>query len=107
MNDFSALPSLEAVIAAHGLLARKSLGQHFLLDGQITDEIVRYAGDLTSYHVIEIGPGPGGLTRSLLKAGAKKLFAIEKDDRCIAALAPPAEHRRASAGYHPRRCAGN
>lgn len=83
----SNLPSLETVIEAHGLLAKKSLGQHFLLDGAITDEIVRYGGDLHC-NVIEIGPGPGGLTRSLLKAGAEKLYAIEKDDRCIAALAP-------------------
>jgi len=84
---FSTLPSLELIIETHGLLARKSLGQHFLLDGMMTDDIVRYAGDLKDYNVIEIGPGPGGLTRSLLKAGAKKLFVIEKDDRCLAALA--------------------
>jgi len=66
------------------LLARKSLGQHFLLDSTITDQIVLYAGNLKDCNVIEIGPGPGGLTRSLLNAGAKKLFVIEKDDRCIA-----------------------
>ena len=82
------LPPLKNVIESHGLLARKALGQHFLLEGAITDEIVRYAGDLSACNVIEIGPGPGGLTRSLLKAGAKKLYAIEKDERCIAALAP-------------------
>src|ERR1700721_2718764 len=81
------LPSLETIIASHGLLARKSLGQQFSREGMLTDEIVRYAGDLTNCNVIEIGPGPGGLTRSLLKAGAKKLFVIEKDDRCVAALA--------------------
>jgi 16S rRNA (adenine1518-N6/adenine1519-N6)-dimethyltransferase len=84
--DLSALPSLQATIAAFGLGARKSLGQHFLLDGTITDHIVRYAGDLNDTNVIEIGPGPGGLTRSLLKAGAKKLYVIEKDDRCIAVM---------------------
>jgi 16S rRNA (adenine1518-N6/adenine1519-N6)-dimethyltransferase len=87
MNPFSTLPSLELLIETHGLLARKSLGQHFLLDGGITDDIVRYAGDLKGYNVVEIGPGPGGLTRSLLKAGARTLFVIEKDDRCLAALA--------------------
>jgi 16S rRNA (adenine1518-N6/adenine1519-N6)-dimethyltransferase len=87
MNDFSRLPSLPAVIASYGLSARKALGQHFLLDEGITQEIARYAGDLTQSHVIEIGPGPGGLTRSLLKAGAKTLLAIEMDERCIAALA--------------------
>lgn len=83
----SALPSLKAVIDAFGLDARKSLGQHFLLDTRITDKIARYAGDLKNCHVIEIGPGPGGLTRSLLAAGCKKLVVVEKDDRCLAALA--------------------
>ncbi len=85
-GKFSTLPPLESVIAVHGLMAKKSLGQHFLLDGAITDTIVRYAGDIKNCNVIEIGPGPGGLTRSLLKAGAKKLFVIEKDERCIAVM---------------------
>jgi len=84
--NFANLPSLQATIAAYGLGARKSLGQHFLLDGAITDRIALYAGDLKECNVIEIGPGPGGLTRSLLKAGAKKLYVIEKDDRCIAIM---------------------
>ena len=84
--DLSTLPSLSQVINHYQIATRKSLGQHFLLDGSITDTIVRYAGDLTDVNVIEIGPGPGGLTRSLLKAGAKKLFVIEKDERCVAAL---------------------
>jgi len=83
MNDFSTLPPLKRVIETHGLLARKSLGQHFLLDPGITDTIVRYAGNIDDCNVIEIGPGPGGLTRSLLAAGAKQLFVVEKDDRCI------------------------
>jgi len=82
----SALPPLKEVIAAHEIFTRKALGQHFLLDSTITDTIVRYAGDVTKSHVIEIGPGPGGLTRSLLKAGAKKLFVIEMDERCVPAL---------------------
>jgi 16S rRNA (adenine1518-N6/adenine1519-N6)-dimethyltransferase len=82
-----ALPSLKTVINAFGLDARKSLGQHFLLDTRITDKIARYAGDLRDFNVIEIGPGPGGLTRSLLAAGCRHLVVVEKDDRCLAALA--------------------
>ena len=85
--DLSTLPSLSQVLHHYQIATRKSLGQHFLLDGSITDTIVRYAGPLDEVNVIEIGPGPGGLTRSLLKAGAKKLFVIEKDERCVAALA--------------------
>lgn len=86
MKDYSTLPALKFVIDSHGLLARKSLGQHFLLDSGITDKIARYAGNLTNMHVIEIGPGPGGLTRSLLAAGAKHVYVVEKDDRCIAIM---------------------
>ena len=78
------LPPLKEVIGKHGLSTRKSLGQHFLLDGSITDEVARYAGDLHEFNVIEIGCGPCGLTRSLLAAGAKTLTVVEKDDRCIA-----------------------
>ena len=84
--NLDSLPSLQTTIAAYGLGARKSLGQHFLLDSAITDRIALYAGDLKECNVIEVGPGPGGLTRSLLKAGAKKLYVIEKDDRCIAIM---------------------
>jgi 16S rRNA (adenine1518-N6/adenine1519-N6)-dimethyltransferase len=79
------------VIAAAGLDARKSLGQHFLLDLNLTARIARAAGDLTGRHVIEIGPGPGGLTRALLATGAADVTAIELDKRAIAALAPLAE----------------
>jgi 16S rRNA (adenine1518-N6/adenine1519-N6)-dimethyltransferase len=86
MDKFSTLPALKTVIDAHGLSTKKSLGQHFLLDTGITDRIVRYAGSITNYSMIEIGPGPGGLTRSLLKAGAKKLYVVEKDERCLAIL---------------------
>lgn len=78
------LPPLKEVIASHGLLARKSLGQHFLLDSAITDEVARYAGELADYNVIEVGSGPCGLTRSLLAAGAKSVTVVEKDDRCLA-----------------------
>jgi 16S rRNA (adenine1518-N6/adenine1519-N6)-dimethyltransferase len=78
------LPPLRDVIARHGLDARKSLGQHFLFDLNLTGRIARAAGDLTVGSVIEIGPGPGGLTRALLEAGARHLIAIERDDRAIA-----------------------
>ncbi len=77
------LPPLKQVIAAHGLSVKKSLGQHFLLDPDITARIARCAGDLTQYNVIEIGPGPGGLTRALLAVGAKHVHVVEKDARCL------------------------
>ena len=80
------LPPLRQVIAAHGLSARKSLGQNFLLDLNLTAKIARLAGDL-SCDVLEIGPGPGGLTRGLLAQGAARVVAVEKDRRCIDALA--------------------
>jgi 16S rRNA (adenine1518-N6/adenine1519-N6)-dimethyltransferase len=78
-------PPLREVIARHGLATRKSLGQHFLLDGNLLDRIVRYAGPLDGVHVIEIGPGPGGLTRALLDSAAASVTAIEIDPRAIAA----------------------
>jgi 16S rRNA (adenine1518-N6/adenine1519-N6)-dimethyltransferase len=81
------LPPLREVIAAHGLDARHSLGQHFLLDGNLTARIVRAAGNLDGRNVIEIGPGPGGLTRSLLATGAARIAAIELDRRAVAAIA--------------------
>jgi 16S rRNA (adenine1518-N6/adenine1519-N6)-dimethyltransferase len=85
------LPPLREVIAAHGLSARKSLGQNFLMDLNLTGKIARRAGDLTAADVLEIGPGPGGLTRALLAEGARHVVAIERDDRCLPALAQIAE----------------
>lgn len=86
MSAIDDLPPLREVIAAHGLSARKSLGQNFLLDLNLTAKIARLAGDLSHCDVLEIGPGPGGLTRGLLAEGARKVLAIEKDVRCLPAL---------------------
>lgn len=86
-DPVEALPPLREVIARHGLAAQKSLGQHFLLDLNLTRRIARAAGDLSCGTVIEVGPGPGGLTRALLLEGAAHVVAIERDARCIAALA--------------------
>ena len=80
------LPPLKDVISRHQLRAKKSLGQNFLLDLNLTSKIARYAGNLDQFDILEIGPGPGGLTRSLLHEGARKVVAIEKDSRCIEAL---------------------
>lgn len=90
-DALSALPPLREVIARYGLAARRSLGQHFLLDRNLTDRIARAAGDLRASTVIEIGPGPGGLTRSLLAHGAGRIIAIEKDPRCAEAVRALAE----------------
>lgn len=85
------LPPLRDVIAAHGLSARKSLGQNFLLDLNLTRRIARVARPLTGGTIVEIGPGPGGLTRALLLEGAERVVAVERDPRCIEALAPLAQ----------------
>lgn len=79
-------PPLREVIARHGLDARRSLGQHFLLDANLTARIVRLAGVLDGRNIIEIGPGPGGLTRALLESGAASITAIELDARAVAAI---------------------
>jgi 16S rRNA (adenine1518-N6/adenine1519-N6)-dimethyltransferase len=91
MSAVDNLPPLRDVIARHGLSAVKALGQNFLLDLNLTARVARTAGDLTDATVIEVGPGPGGLTRALLALGAKKVVAIERDRRCIAALEEIAE----------------
>ena len=92
MTAIDGLPSLRDVIARHGLSARKSLGQNFLLDLNLTAKIARASGDLGDAEVIEIGPGPGGLTRALLAEGARRVVAIERDARCLDALAEIADH---------------
>ncbi|WP_371345638.1 16S rRNA (adenine(1518)-N(6)/adenine(1519)-N(6))-dimethyltransferase RsmA [Ancylobacter sp. IITR112] len=86
------LPPLREVIRAHGLSALKSLGQNFLLDLNLTSKIARTAGRLDERTVIEVGPGPGGLTRAILALGARRVVAIERDPRCVAALAEVAAH---------------
>ncbi|PSJ61233.1 16S rRNA (adenine(1518)-N(6)/adenine(1519)-N(6))-dimethyltransferase RsmA [Pseudaminobacter soli (ex Li et al. 2025)] len=86
------LPPLREVIERYGLQAKKSLGQNFLLDLNLTSKIARSAGDLASTTVIEVGPGPGGLTRALLMNGASRVIAIERDERCLEALAEVSAH---------------
>ena len=86
MSAVDDLPPLREVIRRHGLRAKKSLGQNFLLDLNLTARIARAAGPLEGVDVVEIGPGPGGLTRALLAAGARRVIAVERDDRAIAAL---------------------
>jgi 16S rRNA (adenine1518-N6/adenine1519-N6)-dimethyltransferase len=96
MSPIDDLPPLREVIRRHGLAARKSLGQNFLLDLNLTARIARSAGPLEGVTVVEVGPGPGGLTRALLASGARRVIAIERDQRCFAALAEIAER-------HPER----
>ena len=86
MSQIDDLPPLRDVISRHGIAPKKSLGQNFLLDLNLTARIARAAGDLTETTVIEVGPGPGGLTRALLAEGAARVVTIERDERCVAAL---------------------
>jgi 16S rRNA (adenine1518-N6/adenine1519-N6)-dimethyltransferase len=86
------LPPLRETIQRHGLAAKKSLGQNFLLDLNLTGKIARSAGDLTASTIVEVGPGPGGLTRALLFHGAAKVVAIERDERCLPALEEISAH---------------
>jgi 16S rRNA (adenine1518-N6/adenine1519-N6)-dimethyltransferase len=92
MATLDGLPPLREVIEQYGLQAKKSLGQNFLLDLNLTSKIARTAGDLSTATVIEVGPGPGGLTRALLMNGAKRVVAVERDERCLAALAEVSAH---------------
>ncbi|WP_026783721.1 16S rRNA (adenine(1518)-N(6)/adenine(1519)-N(6))-dimethyltransferase RsmA [Pleomorphomonas koreensis] len=92
MSQIDDLPPLREVIERHGLSALKSLGQNFLLDLNLTARIARAAGDLAGRNVIEIGPGPGGLTRAILAAGAAHVHVVERDRRAIAALEEIAAH---------------
>ena len=92
MAALDGLPPLRDVIQRHGLDARKALGQNFLLDLNLTQKIARTAGPLEGVTVFEVGPGPGGLTRAILALGAKKVIAVERDARCLPALAEIADH---------------
>lgn len=86
MATIDGLPPLREVIRAHDLVAKKQLGQNFLLDLNLTAKIARLAGDLSACDVLEVGPGPGGLTRGLLAEGARRVVVVEKDPRCVPAL---------------------
>ncbi|GAA0782610.1 16S rRNA (adenine(1518)-N(6)/adenine(1519)-N(6))-dimethyltransferase RsmA [Roseibium denhamense] len=92
MAQIDGLPPLRDVIAKHGLNAKKSLGQNFLLDLNLTSRIAKSAGPLDDCTILEVGPGPGGLTRALLAAGARKVVAVEKDSRCLPALQEISDH---------------
>jgi 16S rRNA (adenine1518-N6/adenine1519-N6)-dimethyltransferase len=92
MSQIDNLPPLREVVERHGLMAQKALGQNFLFDLNLTGRIARSAGPLEGETVVEIGPGPGGLTRALLANGAARVIAIERDRRCLPALAEIAAH---------------
>lgn len=92
MASIDGLPPLREVINTHELFAKKALGQNFLLDLNLTSKIARQAGDLRACDVLEVGPGPGGLTRALLHEGARQVVAIEQDPRCLPALAEVSAH---------------
>jgi 16S rRNA (adenine1518-N6/adenine1519-N6)-dimethyltransferase len=92
MNSIDGLPPLRDVIERFEIAPKKSLGQNFLLDLNLTSRIARASGSLENADIIEIGPGPGGLTRALLMNGARSVTAIERDDRCVAALGQVSDH---------------
>ncbi|WP_105431960.1 16S rRNA (adenine(1518)-N(6)/adenine(1519)-N(6))-dimethyltransferase RsmA [Neorhizobium sp. T6_25] len=92
MATLDGLPPLRDVIQRHGLDAKKALGQNFLLDLNLTQKIARSAGPLGDATIFEVGPGPGGLTRAILSLGAQKVIAVERDSRCLPALAEIGEH---------------
>jgi len=90
-RQLEALPPLREIIARHQIGARKSFGQHFLFDLNLTRRIVAATGDLSDMHIIEVGAGPGGLTRALLESNAASVIAVERDERCVRALRELAE----------------
>src|ERR1035441_5299141 len=92
MAQIDDLPPLRVVIRRHGLSAKKTLGQNFLPDPHLTARLPRAGGPLEGATVVEVGPGPGGLTRALLTEGARRVIAIERDERAIAALEEIAAH---------------
>lgn len=92
MCQIDDLPPLRDIVREHGLLAKKSLGQNFLFDLNLTARIARASGPLDDVTVVEVGPGPGGLTRALLACGAKRVIAIERDSRCLPILSQIAGH---------------
>jgi 16S rRNA (adenine1518-N6/adenine1519-N6)-dimethyltransferase len=92
MSAIDALPPLREVVQRHGLLAKKSLGQNFLFDLNLTARIARSSGPLSGVTVVEVGPGPGGLTRALFAEGAEKVIVVERDARCLPALAEIGAH---------------
>lgn len=91
-NTIDGLPPLREIIENNGLIAKKSLGQNFLLDLNLTNKIAQQAGDLKKYDVLEIGPGPGGLTRALLHSGARRVLAVERDERLTPILQQISQH---------------
>ena len=91
-GQIDTLPPLREVVERHELMAKKALGQNFLFDLNLTSRIARQAGNLEGYDVIEIGPGPGGLTRAILANGASRVIAVERDPRCLPVLAEISEH---------------
>ena len=95
------LPRLADVIRTHGIAAKKSLGQNFILDFNLTSRIARLAAPLAGRTIVEVGPGPGGLTRALLAEGAARVVAVERDDRCLSALAQVAEAYPGRLTVHP------
>ena len=101
MAQIDTLPPLRDVIRQHELMAKKSLGQNFLLDLNLTAKIARAGGSLEGVNVVEVGPGPGGLTRALLASGAKHVVAVERDERCLSALSEIAAHYPGRLTVHP------